>query len=71
MELIFSRHVQTVSGGLGANSEPPIDRIFDMIEGDHGAIRIDQVSQRVTHKATSTLLHLKFFSCHASIFNAP
>eukprot|EP00281_Chroomonas_sp_CCMP1168_P035656 CAMPEP_0206250854 /NCGR_PEP_ID=MMETSP0047_2-20121206/21703_1 /ASSEMBLY_ACC=CAM_ASM_000192 /TAXON_ID=195065 /ORGANISM="Chroomonas mesostigmatica_cf, Strain CCMP1168" /LENGTH=319 /DNA_ID=CAMNT_0053676749 /DNA_START=25 /DNA_END=985 /DNA_ORIENTATION=- len=35
------RHIETVSGGLGANSEPPLDRIYDMIEGEHGHVRID------------------------------
>lgn len=34
-------HIETVAGGLGANSEPPLDRIYDMMEGEHGAVHVD------------------------------
>ena len=34
-------HIETVAGGLGANSEPPLDRIYDMMEGEHGAVNVD------------------------------
>ena len=30
------KYVETVSGGLGANSEPPIDRVYDELAGGNG-----------------------------------
>lgn len=54
-------HIETVAGGLGANSEPPLDKIYDMVEGEHGGVRVD--TGEASRAAMWVFAALLFFGC--------